>query len=45
MKIDNSRSSITTFILTDATGNIIHDFEKISENTEVRAIAIEPVNR
>ena len=44
MEIDNSRKTITTFVLVDPTGKIFDDFENINENTEVRAIAIEPQN-
>lgn len=42
MKNDNSKKTITTFVFVDTTGKIFDDFENISENTEVRAIAIEP---
>lgn len=44
MNQDNSKKTITTFVLVDSTGTIFSDFENISENTEVRAIAIEPEN-
>ena len=44
MEIDNSRKTITTFVLVDSTGKIFDDFENINENTEIRAIAIEPQN-
>lgn len=44
MEIDYSRKTITTFVLVDPTGKIFDDFENINENTEVRAIAIEPQN-
>lgn len=42
--MNNRIQTITTFVLTDANGNVIDNFENISENTEVRAIAIEPKN-
>lgn len=42
MNSDNSKKTITTFVLVDSNGKVIDDFENISENTEVRAIAIEP---
>lgn len=44
MKQENSKKTITTFVFSDANGNLIDDFENISENTEIRAIAIEPEN-
>lgn len=44
MNQDNSKKTITTFVLVDPTGAILNDFENINENTEVRAIAIEPEN-
>lgn len=44
MKIDNGKKTITTFVLMDPSGRIFNDFENISANTEVRAIAIEPKN-
>ena len=44
MEIDNSRKTIKTFVLVDPTGKIFDDFENINENTEIRAIAIEPKN-
>lgn len=44
MEIDNSRKTITTFVLVGPTGKIFDDFENINENIEVRAIAIEPKN-
>lgn len=43
--MNNSKLTITTFVLVDANGNVFDDFENISENTEVRAIAIEPENK
>ena len=44
MKQASSRKTITTFVLVDSTGKVLDDFENISENTEVRAIAIDPEN-
>ncbi|PVX44032.1 hypothetical protein [Hallella colorans] len=44
MKINNNIKTITTFVLVDPSGKIFNDLENISENTEVRAIAIEPQN-
>lgn len=44
MSTDNRRIGITTFVLVDTNGKVIDDFENVSENTEVRAIGIEPEN-
>ena len=42
--MNTRKPTITTFVLVAANGNVLDDFENISENTEVRAIAIEPEN-
>lgn len=44
MKQKSSRKTITTFVLVDSTGKVLDDFENINDNTEIRAIAIEPEN-